>query len=355
MKYEARSTVCLLALSLVLSLSLSLSGRAAAQAVPPQPPPTSAPVIPIAAAPSPEAASGPLPAAAQQALAQITPDPAPPELVRNTHYVVSNEDRHDLFRRNAENRGGVMIGVGTDQNYVLAGWAKPQLLILFDFDQVVVNVHHVYRAFFLNAKTPAELKSLWEPRNEAQAMALIQATYPDEKKRADVVRAYKLARHAVTARFNKVLLVFKQHNISCFLNDQAQYDTVVALFKNERVVMTRGDLTAGGCMSSIANALTTIGMKVGLLYLSNAERYFTYTPAFRKSLLALPVDEKAIVLRTRARLDGVYEYMSQEASVFRAWLERGKITIASQMSRLREPDPQTPGAWVIKKVPPGAP
>lgn len=351
MKYEARSTACLLALSFLLSLS----GRAATQAVPIQPLPTPVPVIPVAVPVSAETTSGPLPAAAQQALAQITPDPAPPELVRNTHYVVSNEDRHDLFRRSVENRGGVLIGVGTDQNYVLAGWAKPQLLILFDFDQVVVNVHRVYRAFFLNAKTPAELKNLWDPRHEAQAMAILLATYPDEKKRVDIVHAYRLARHAVMARFNKVLMVFKQHNISCFLNDQAQYDTVVALFRNERVVMTRGDLTAGGCMNSIANALTTIGMKVGILYLSNAERYFTYTPAFRKSLLALPVDEKAVVLRTRARLDGVYEYMSQDASVFRSWLERGKITIASQMSRLREADPQTPGAWVIKKVPPAAP
>ncbi|MFO0578235.1 MAG: hypothetical protein U1A78_29880 [Polyangia bacterium] len=309
------------------------------------PPPTSPGPAPLA----------PLSPATQQALAQITADPAPPELVRNTHYVVSNEDRLDLFRRATENRGGAYIGVGTDQNYLLAAWAKPQLLVLFDFDQVVVNVHHVYRAFFLVAKTPAELRSLWEPRNEAPALAAINAAYTDEKRRADCVRAYRMSRHAVTARFNKILQVFGIHKVPWFLTDQAQYDTVAALFRADRVVMVRGDLTAGGAMTSIANALSASGLKVGLLYLSNAERYFTYTPSFRKSLLALPMDDKAIVLRTRARLDGVYEYISQDGAVFRAWLERSKITLASQMSRLREPDPQTPGAWVIRKLPDAAP
>lgn len=324
----------------------SPSAAPAAPAATPAPVTTSAPVV--AAAP---AALPPLSAAVRQALAQITPDPAPPELVRNTHYVVSNEDRHDLFRRVIENRGGVHIGVGTDQNYILAAWAKPQLLILFDFDQVVVNVHHVYRSFFLTAKTPEELRNLWHPRNEAQALATLTGTYPDEKQRADAVRAYKIARYAVTARFNKILNVFKQHSVSWFLNDQAQYDSLVALFRADRVVMVRGDLTAGGCLSSIASALTQSGLKVGLLYLSNAERYFTYTPGFRKSMLALPVDEGAQVLRTRARLDGVYEYMSQDAATFRAWLESGRVTIASQMSRQREDDPQTPGAFVIRKLP----
>lgn len=357
----ARTTLHLsvpLALPLALTAALTLltSPRLQAQSGPPPAAPAPAPAPAALPAPtSPGPALAPLSPAAQQALAQITADPAPPELVRNTHYVVSNEDRLDLFRRATENRGGAYIGVGTDQNYLLAAWAKPQLLVLFDFDQVVVNVHHVYRAFFLTAKTPAELRSLWEPRNEAPALAAINAAYTDEKQRADCVRAYRMSRHAVTARFNKILQVFSIHKVPWFLTDQAQYDTVAALFRADRVVMVRGDLTAGGAMSSIANALSASGIRVGLLYMSNAERYFTYTPSFRKSLLALPMDDKAIVLRTRARLDGVYEYISQDAAVFRAWLERSKITLASQMSRLREPDPMTPGAWVIRKLPESAP
>ena len=84
----------------------------------------------------------------------VVEDPPPPELVRDTHYIVSNESRQDLFKDSIAAHGGALLGVGSDQNYLLAGWSRPELLILFDFDQVVVNVHRVYRAFFLNAATP---------------------------------------------------------------------------------------------------------------------------------------------------------------------------------------------------------
>ena len=53
-------------------------------------------------------------------LNHIVSDPPPPHLVRGTHYVISNEDRHDLWLKTIANKGGAYIGVGTDQNYVLA-------------------------------------------------------------------------------------------------------------------------------------------------------------------------------------------------------------------------------------------
>ena len=55
-------------------------------------------------------------------LNKIVPDPPPPHLVRGTHYVISNEDRHDLWLKTVQGKGGAYLGVGTDQNYVLAGW-----------------------------------------------------------------------------------------------------------------------------------------------------------------------------------------------------------------------------------------
>ena len=80
-----------------------------------------------------------------------------------------------------------------------------------------------------------------------------------------------------------------------------------------------------------------VGGTVRLLYLSNAERYFNYNDAFRKSMLALPTDERSLILRTRARRDGTYEYILQEAANFTAWVSRRSIELSFQYTHLREP------------------
>lgn len=301
-----------------------------------------------------------MPPAWTQALRGIVEDPAPPSLVRGEHYIISNESRHDLFRSAAMDRGGVFIGVGSDQNYLLAGWARPELLVLFDFDQLVVNLHRVYRVFFLNAATPDEFMALWDPKNEARAEALINAEYVDATRRAAVLRAYRTGRYAVPRRFRGVLAIYKQHGVRSFLDDSAQYQYLVQMFRGGRVVMVRGDLTVGTCMSSIAAAARSMGAPVRLLYLSNAERYFNYTDAFRKSMLALPTDERSLVLRTRARRDGSYEYIMQEADNFHAWLERRSVSVSFQYTHLREPAQPLPKdhgpeevLFAIRRLPPG--
>ena len=106
--------------------------------------------------------------------------------------------------------------------------------------------------------------------------------YPHPKQRAAVVEAYKMSRGSVLARFRKVLGIYKVHNIRCFLDDQSRYDHLAQLFRTGRVVMVRGDLTVGGSLSSIASALQGIGVKLSVLYLSNAERYWTYTDGFQR-------------------------------------------------------------------------
>ena len=301
----------------------------------------------------PATATSPLPPVSQawtEMLNKIVSDPPPPHLVRGTHYVISNEDRHDLWLPTVLNKGGAYIGVGTDQNYVLAGWQKPELLVLFDFDQVVVNVHYVYRVFFIHGNTPEEFKSLWEPKNEATALRLLGEAYPHPKQRAAIVDAYKMSRGSVLARFRKVVGIYKQHNIRWFLDDQSQYDYVAQLFRTGRVVMVRGDLTVGGSMSSIASAITAVGVKVNVLYLSNAERYFTYSEGFRKSLLALPYGDQGVVIRTRARPNGVYMYVVQEAKNFIDWVNHPKVNTVYQLTHNMDADPN-PGLFYIRRTP----
>jgi hypothetical protein len=276
-------------------------------------------------------------------------DPPPPHLVRGTHYVISNEDRHDLWLKTIANKGGAYIGVGTDQNYVLAGWQRPELMVLFDFDQVVVNVHYVYRVFFIHSKDPEEFKGLWEAKNEATALKLLTDAYPHPKQRAAILEAYKMSRASVLSRFRKVASIYKIHNIRWFLDDQGQFDYIAQLFRTGRVVMVRGDLTVGTSLSSIASAISAIGMKLSVLYLSNAERYFTYSEGFKKSMLSLPYGDDAVVIRTRARPNGVYMYVVQDAKNYVDWVKHPKVNTVYQLTHQMDADPN-PGLFYIRKT-----
>ena len=159
-----------------------------------------------------------------------------------------------------------------------------------------------------------------------------------------------MSRGSVLARFRKVVGIYKQHNIRWFLDDQSQYDYVAQLFRTGRVVMVRGDLTVGGSMSSIASAITAVGVKVNVLYLSNAERYFTYSEGFRKSLLALPYGDQGVVIRTRARPNGVYMYVVQEAKNFIDWVNHPKVNTVYQLTHNMDADPN-PGLFYIRRTP----
>lgn len=295
----------------------------------------------------------PLSQAYSDAFSQLVSDPRPPALVRDTHYIVSNEDNHFVWRSSLEGRGGIYIGVGTDQNYVMAGWARPDLLVLMDFDQVVVDLHRVYGVIFLNSPTPHDFLDLWEDRNVRRVEELIEALKVDAPTRKGMLAAYRMAHFAVPRRLRRVESAYKPLGIRWFLNDINQYRYLVELFRTGRVVTVRGDLSIGGAMSGIASAAQKAGGIVRTVYLSNAERYFPYTTGFKKSILALPTDEKSLVVRTRARMNGAYEYIVQDAGNFKRWLDWGKMTYAVELTRYRELDSAT-GSYFIKREPPSS-
>ncbi len=308
---------------------------------------------PSAAVTAPTGLPSPLPQAWSDAFAQLNSDPRPPALVRDTHYIVSNEDNHFVWRTALEGRGGVYIGVGTDQNYLLAGWARPEFMVLLDFDQVVVDLHRVYGVIFLNSPTPHDFLDLWEDRNVRRVEELIEALKVDAPTRRGMLAAYRMAHFAVPRRLRRVEAAYKPLGIRWFLNDMNQYRYLVELFRTNRVVMVRGDLSIGGAMSSVAAALQKVGGIARTVYLSNAERYFPYTPGYKRSLLSLPTDERGLILRTRARMSGAYEYIVQDAGNFKRWLDWGKMSYAVELTRYREID-HASGAYYIRREPPSS-
>ena len=292
----------------------------------------------LALAPSAQALDGPLSDEVRATLGAIPSDPAPKRLVRGNHYLISNEDRPHLFHDVLAKRGGTLVGVGTDQLYVYAGWARSELIIPMDFDAVVVDLHRVYMKLFTRAATPKEFLDQWHRRNAKTVLAWLEAETPDPALRKRIRYVYKLARQLVYARLKRMHLRYRNSKTPTFMSDQVQYDHLVALVTQGRIYPVRGDLTKSGCLKGIGDALRTTGRTLDLIYLSNAEQYFSFGDDFRQNFFDLPVDDTSLVLRTAPlNRGGLYRYESQRTLDFQAWLRRPKVTRVKQIRRHRQP------------------
>jgi len=258
----------------------------------------------------------------------IPQDPAPPALAANKHFLVSNENELERFYPHVKNLGGVFLGVGTDQNYLIAGWMKPELVIVMDFDSWVVHMHHLYKLAFLHAKTPDEFIAVWSREGVATMKRWI--------KESDASKSVKWRRLQVIRWGQKKAyerLVFMKDKYAAmahksFLNSQEQYDYVRTMHKENRIVALRGDFVGRKTLNAIAATLTKYKRKVRGFYLSNAEYYFYYKKVFRKAVTALPVDEKSVILRTIFwwnRAGKAWAYVVQSAENFNQWLNNRRI------------------------------
>lgn len=263
------------------------------------------------------------------AFASLPADPPPADIVRGLHYWVSNEERPELFKPELEalGPGGVLVGVGTDQNFLYAGWMKPEALVLMDFDGAIPALHKAYRAVFLRAETPREFFSLWSHKRRKDLAAAVDEDLPAGAERDEVHEALKEGRAIVNAHNKRFAEGFVERKVKSFLTDAEQYRTVRQLFLDGRVFMVRGDLTASQTMQAIAEATRKAGLTVRALYLSNAEQYFGYDEGYRKNILALPADERSLALRTLSRGrfglakdGGQYHYNVQSLLSLKSWV-----------------------------------
>lgn len=276
---------------------------------------------------------------------RVRPDPPPEEITRGLHYVISDEARHDLFREAITDTGGVFVGVGTNQNYLMAAWAKPDYLVVIDFDQVIIDLHQIYRALFLQVETPAEFLRLWGPKSAARQMTFnhIRTTVKGREYRQQVNDVFRQFRCRVNVGLRQALEVTKELGIPSFLDDQEQYDRIRKLFLEDRVLLTRGDFTGEKTLADLGRVLDKLGLTVRVLYLSNVEQYVGWRIGrFRPNMLGLPIDERSLVLRTygfgEARAaDHNYRYYVQPAELFQAWLADPKSSNVKRLLRSARP------------------
>ncbi len=288
-------------------------------------------------------------------------DPDPDQLVRNAHYWVSNENAHYVWHKEIKDRGGVLSGVGTDQVYLLAGWANASIVLPMDFDRQIRNLHVAYGAAFMASPDIAEFRSYWKKDGAQKMKAALEKYFPDDAEAA--MKAWKSGNREVNARFNRVIKKYGNSDsasgasgVPTFLTDETQYGRIRRLWQNHRVFPICGDLTGDKAMIDIAKALRDSGLTMTILYPSNAEHYFEYGPAYRRNIINMPFSDNSLVLRTRQMQslglaeEGDYHYNMQTGENFKIWLEKTQIANQHKMLRKRSKTPIA-GLSVLDYVP----
>ncbi len=267
-------------------------------------------------------------------LEQLPSDPAPAALTNSRHYLITNERRLDLFAGEIERQGGVHVGVGAGQNYILAGWSRPSLMVLVDFDQDVVDLHSIYTLFFAFASTPQAYRELWTPQGEALAQEVLEFGLVEPLRRKRLSALYARARPQIDKHLGIMRTKLEANSTKWYLDDPEQYAHVSKLARNQRIIARRGDFTAPGTVRSIADLLRGSQTEVGTLYLSNIEQYFMYRKDFKRNMLAFPLSDHAQVLRTLPGKPAGFEYIVQDAPNFRAWMHDKRTYSVYSMRRI---------------------
>lgn len=251
---------------------------------------------------------------------EVAPDPVPASLTNDVHYLTSNERRLDLFADDVHGLGGAYVGVGTDQAYILGGWARPSVMVLVDFDQDVVDLHAIYGIFFVHARTPEQFARMWSEAGAGLAEAVITLYTPELTRRGRLVQLYQHARSEVHARLRVMQTKMDEAAQPWFLDDRDQYRHLATLFADGRVIALRGDFVADGVVRAVGGALDEAGVTARVVYLSNIEQYFMYDETYKANIRALPMDDRSVVLRTLPARPAGFEYIVQAGLDFQAWL-----------------------------------
>lgn len=277
--------------------------------------------IAAAATGSPEATFAPSRSqGVAETLRAIPADPLPPALTNDKHYLTSNERRLDFFAEHVADHRQVYVGVGTDQNYVLAAWARAELIVVIDFDQAVVDLHGLYVTFLAEAATSAAFSELWHESGTERARKTIARAFPDDGRKKTMLALYEEARPAVARRLEIMQAKLQEFSTPWFMNDEGQYRHLHALALAGKIMALRGDFTERGVLRSLGDTLSEAGLEVGVLYLSNIEQYFMYGKAYRANIRGLPFATDAVVLRTLPGRPAGFEYIVQSAANFEVWI-----------------------------------
>ena len=269
----------------------------------------------------------PLSAQALKALWSSPEDPKPAQLggpYAGTSYLSGNEWNMHLFYPKIKGVGGGYMGVGSDQAYLLMGWSRPEIAWLTDYDPLVQQIHRVHFAFFKEAKTPEAFLRLWSKEGQADALSVLERDYKDDPKLPLLRKIYGKWRPAIARRHSRLKKDLKERGIPSFMSEQSSYDHVRGLIQAGRVRPMLGNLLESQGLIGAGKVARELGVPIRVLYLSNAEEYWEYTPQFRQNIQGLPFDESSYTLHTLSvwTVTKDYRYAIQPSLKYVEWLKR---------------------------------
>ncbi len=265
-------------------------------------PPSPEPAPPPAAPPAPTFGPAQLTALDDAQLSTLRAGEEDPPIPVDTHYIQSNETRHDLFFPYVENVGGCLIGVGSDQSFTVAAKARSEFVFMMDIDSRVVDLHHMHRIFVLASETPADTVAKWDGANAEASAALLLEKLPeagfDESRIRRILRGYKAGRETVFRHLKRVVARTRDGAPATWLSDPEMYEHIRSLYQTDRLRIMQGNLAGSNSMRTAAKACEALGQTMRTIYMSNAEEYFAYTADFVENITSQPIDDKSVLLRT---------------------------------------------------------
>jgi hypothetical protein len=264
----------------------------------------------------------------------ISSEPPPEKITMNKHFVVSNEDHLHFFYDSLKNKGGTYLGVGSEQNYILAGWAESEEILIVDFDQWIPDLHAIYAYCFSHADNPESFVALWSQSNGKAMKKELKLHFASTGRAKEFLRVFRWARPQVEKRLKKLTRQMRKADTPSFLTDEKQYKHIVQLSRSGKIHAYRADFLGKTTLRAIAETLRQQNKTIQVLYLSNIEDYFKYTPSLRENISALPGDEQSLVLRSHAhKWEGemYFSYGVQSLALFKTWLEKPALRNMKEM------------------------
>ena len=263
-------------------------------------------------------------------------------MVVDTHYIQSNETRHDLFFDYIDGIGGAFVGVGSDQNYTIMAKARSEYAFVLDIDDRVVDLHRVYEAFIVESETPADLVAWWDDDHAESSIDFIREHFAEDPRLRFLVATYRSGRETVHRHLLRVVERTVDGKPVSWLSDPDLYAHVRAMFQSRRVRIMVGNLAGPKSMKTVAAATEALGTQVRVYYPSNAEDYYRYDRNYRENVRAFPAADNSVVVRTIYRKEwehaDLWAYQVQPLTDLQERLAVVKNRSRKSMLRLAEAD-----------------
>ena len=281
----------------------------------------------------------------RERLVALPQDPVPDTRRQDAHYVKGNEYHLDIFVPYIQDLGGALLGIGADQNFTLAEVSGAEWLFIFDYDPIVVREMQIYLLFIRASHTPRDLIAYWgEKEKRDEARRIIEEEFGGDDDAREHLRVHKKYGKKIAKHLARCYERARAGRLAHWTASEESYGRIRALVDAGRVVVLDGDLLGGRTVTGIADLLRERSIPVQVLYLSNAEEYWSrYSEAFEESVRALPMDSKTKVLRTfhdthlpKMQPQDFYHYNIQSGLDFQERLGiTGRLRYRSMMKRVR--------------------